>query len=298
MTAKLRERLRQHADILARQSAACQAERGEAPVDISDTPFACAECATNAGTVALLREAADALDASPLIKEIVVRCRNCGQHRVASRDGIQCGNEHCASWHGWEIAHINRADSVPPAALSPLPEQDRSKAEREVFNIVHRDGLHGTFTDADLKAAGQDWGEAAALDASPPVRLPMTLALMKDLSGRLASAAPESIGNLDSHRSARYSAEEITALRKHVEATEHDLPQFVQAGSVPPASSLPQKIGESLGLSENILCVPKCAHGHTTRQVGCVSCVLVFDRPADRKPAASLLTDTTKKAER
>jgi hypothetical protein len=25
---------------------------------------------------------------------------------------------------------------------------------------------------------------------------------------------------------------------------------------------------------------PKCAHGHTTRRVGCVSCVLVFDRPA------------------
>lgn len=26
----------------------------------------------------------------------------------------------------------------------------------------------------------------------------------------------------------------------------------------------------------------KCWHGHTSRQVGCVSCVLVFDRPGDR----------------
>lgn len=25
----------------------------------------------------------------------------------------------------------------------------------------------------------------------------------------------------------------------------------------------------------------KCWHGHTERQVGCVSCVLVFDRPAE-----------------
>jgi hypothetical protein len=27
---------------------------------------------------------------------------------------------------------------------------------------------------------------------------------------------------------------------------------------------------------------PSCWHGHTVRVVGCVSCVLVFDRPADR----------------
>lgn len=27
----------------------------------------------------------------------------------------------------------------------------------------------------------------------------------------------------------------------------------------------------------------KCWHGHTKRQVGCVSCVLVFDRPAEKK---------------
>lgn len=26
---------------------------------------------------------------------------------------------------------------------------------------------------------------------------------------------------------------------------------------------------------------PRCWHGHTTRQVGCVSCVIVFDRPAE-----------------
>lgn len=28
--------------------------------------------------------------------------------------------------------------------------------------------------------------------------------------------------------------------------------------------------------------VKQCAHGHTSRKVGCVSCVLVFDRPAEK----------------
>lgn len=42
----------------------------------------------------------------------------------------------------------------------PPPNEARGKAEREVFNIVHR-GKMGDFTDADLIAAGQDWGESA-----------------------------------------------------------------------------------------------------------------------------------------
>jgi hypothetical protein len=30
-------------------------------------------------------------------------------------------------------------------------------------------------------------------------------------------------------------------------------------------------------------CIPECAHGHTVRVVGCVSCVIVFDRPAEKR---------------
>lgn len=57
------ERLLAQADKLARQSSACEAERGEGPVDVSETPFACADCATNAVSIGLLREAAAAIDA-------------------------------------------------------------------------------------------------------------------------------------------------------------------------------------------------------------------------------------------
>lgn len=40
--------------------------------------------------------------------------------------------------------------------------------------------------------------------------------------------------------------------------------------------------GEAAALDASL----RCAHNHTTRQVGCVSCVLVFDRPADPKGGA------------
>ena len=54
----LRSRLVAQMHELERATAACQAERGEAPVDVTDTPFACEDCATNAITIQLLREAA------------------------------------------------------------------------------------------------------------------------------------------------------------------------------------------------------------------------------------------------
>lgn len=59
---------------------------------------------------------------------------------------------------GCNVRHYPRAEQ---------PDAAREASEREVFNIVHRggldgeahQGLRGTFTDADLKAAGQDWGD-------------------------------------------------------------------------------------------------------------------------------------------
>lgn len=60
--AGLRAQVEAQAEKLERASAACRAERGEAPVDVSGTPFACADCQTNADTIRLLRAAASALD--------------------------------------------------------------------------------------------------------------------------------------------------------------------------------------------------------------------------------------------
>jgi hypothetical protein len=56
-------RLADQATKLERESLSCAAERGEAPIDVTDTPFACEDCATNAATIALFREAIDQLTA-------------------------------------------------------------------------------------------------------------------------------------------------------------------------------------------------------------------------------------------
>lgn len=55
-TLSLLERLEAHATELARASASCRAEQGEAPVDVTETPFDCEDCQTNAVTIGLLRE--------------------------------------------------------------------------------------------------------------------------------------------------------------------------------------------------------------------------------------------------
>lgn len=72
-------------------------------------------------------------------------------------------------------------------------------------------------------------------------RLPMTLAFLKDLVGRLALARMESIGSPDTHKSVRYSVEEIEALRRHVEDTERDLPEYVATTVRSPAPIDPRR---------------------------------------------------------
>ncbi len=51
------QRLVTHIEKLTRATLSCQAERGEAPVDTTDSPFACPDCETNAITLELLWEA-------------------------------------------------------------------------------------------------------------------------------------------------------------------------------------------------------------------------------------------------
>lgn len=55
------QRLEAQAVKLARQMSACRAERGEPPVDVTDTPFDCADCKTAECSATLLRDAAAAL---------------------------------------------------------------------------------------------------------------------------------------------------------------------------------------------------------------------------------------------
>jgi hypothetical protein len=115
-------------------------------------------------TARLMREAASLLRAGPagkmidplraLLKELVIDA-----NRLCDRNLGGTYEEDC-----------RRTIAKARALLSAPVGSDREQAEREVFQIVHRgglddaqahEGIHGSFTDADLKAAGQDWGVSA-----------------------------------------------------------------------------------------------------------------------------------------
>lgn len=49
---------------------------------------------------------------SGVIREIVLRCRSCGQHQALAQVEQRCD---CAvSWRGWAIAHIAKAEAPVP----------------------------------------------------------------------------------------------------------------------------------------------------------------------------------------
>jgi hypothetical protein len=140
-------RLAQHAENLTRASLSCQAERGEAPVDVSHTPFECPDCATNAVTIELLRDAASALT------RLEWRCFHCDE--VFTAPGAAC--DHFGASQGAESGCLIDRVAVEEGGK---PERGRGllmalrKAEADIAQL--RRDCEGMENDSRL------WHEAEA----------------------------------------------------------------------------------------------------------------------------------------
>jgi len=174
-------------------------------------------------------------------------------------------------------------ETLPPAGSPPVPERFEQTAEAIVRRLDAKSSSQVAWEIADALYRSYQEGAAAPSVTQEQAALWRKQHLAHCYRGENADGCK--YGDADCPAAPSVTAlvqqwlEEAKATRKAVQKSSGCYDDFAYAAA---KEECAHELEAALKGAPPVRQEQKCWHGHTQRVVGCVSCVLVFDRPAAR----------------